>query len=685
MQRIAFDLSKMADFDLAETVFQPQNSGDPKPSSDKSMRPRPASSGSSSVDANKQAQSASSGDNSAGKSDKSSNLSSTAPSEKANKQGNDDGKKGKKAPSHSSYKGKNTEKSKGCSSNSNNSEKSRPKSSSFSGSVKGKSSSSSSGISTGRSKSNSNDMKGELERMMNQRLESFQSEMNINIQQAISASLAPLLQRVTPDQNQGGHVDTRPETSFESCAEEQDVISVREDYAIDSICGTPSPKRPWRGDRREVVVTSDDRSPSFVLPPGLSRLSGLQISQESPDSPSAEKGGLNRDPTPAWTSPSSHGSGDAFSVTGSQEAGPLPGNVVPHSWPGTVELISRTLHIPVEIPDNKQKTSVLESAFSTASSHSNPVVPALPVEGIIDNRWEKVNKGLPKVPFSEVGRLRQQYRWPEEDFEKRGRVPDVDKSVSTYMATKLSGFSKFKPRTLFPAEHKAEKALASVDQILRSQQRVVSHASYFLVGLRQAMAAENKESSEEDIASLLGALATSLTDLSALSISASAKCVQERRAIFLDALNLPDKSDQNSLMKVPIQGTELFGGKFNEITKESSQLRRDAKEMAQTMVSTSSGGQFSTGPTKRKAKDPPAQQFKRFKNLAPQEEKPLPPPAERRWPPAAPNYNRTQSRFDSNQNNLGQNRATSAVSQTFQSKGDSKWKGPRNFRGFQRK
>jgi hypothetical protein len=257
----------------------------------------------------------------------------------------------------------------------------------------------------------------------------------------------------------------------------------------------------------------------------------------------------------------------------------------------------------------------------------------LPADGIIENKWEKLNKDLPRVSFSDENRMRRQYRWPEADFEHRGKCPALDKSVSTYLNTKLGGGGKFKPRSLFPSENKAEKALEGVDKIMRCQQRIISHLSYMLAALKQALLADS-QTSEEDIASLLGALVTSTCDMASLTTTALAKCVQERRHIYVDAMNLPDKSDREALLKVPMEGSELFGGKFNDIAKESSQLRRDAKEMASTMASTA-GGSTRNPATAVKRRFPSAAQgqFKRFRNLAPHEERCLPPPGDSAWIP----------------------------------------------------
>jgi hypothetical protein len=74
---------------------------------------------------------------------------------------------------------------------------------------------------------------------------------------------------------------------------------------------------------------------------------------------------------------------------------------------------------------------------------------------------------------------------------------------------------------------------------------------------------------------------------------------------------------------------ELFGGKFNNVAKESSPLRRNAREMAQTMVQPQHFGKKKAASASRSLPG----QFKRFHNLAPHEERYLSPPSPKVWQP----------------------------------------------------
>ena len=446
--------------------------------------------------------------------------------------------------------------------------------------------------------SSSHDWKKEMESFLDKKLDCRLDDLQNTLLKKLTAAIVPVM-----DSGRGAVVS--------ASNREADAISIMAGEFDDNSEDSPSPKRHWKDLSQG---TGRDKSPPF-LPPGISRIAK-----------SAAAG------APSEVDQSTHSGDDTRSVCGRDSADDV--DLVPHSWPATMEVVAKTLDIQVEKPVVTAKASILTGAFSGLVPQPEPQTPALPADGLLDNKWDKINKSLPRVSFSEENRMRKQYRWPESDFDRRGKCPNLDKSVSTYLNTRLGGTAKFKPRTLYPTETKAEKALESVDRVIRCQQRVVSHSSYLLAALRRALSPDS-DTSEEDVASILGALATATCDMAALSTTALARCTHERRLIYLDALNLPDKSDRDTLLKVPMEGPELFGGKFNEVAKEASQLRRDAREMASTLSSTA-GGSTQSGNAKRKADSmqPPGGQFKRFKNLAPHEERCLPPPGDKRWVPS---------------------------------------------------
>lgn len=77
---------------------------------------------------------------------------------------------------------------------------------------------------------------------------------------------------------------------------------------------------------------------------------------------------------------------------------------------------------------------------------------------------------------------------------------------------------------------------------------------------------------------LLGGLANAIVDIGDLSGRASARCVLARRNIHIDAMNTPDSSAKNELLKVHLEGDKLFSGKVQEITHKSSEMIRDVRK-----------------------------------------------------------------------------------------------------------
>lgn len=455
--------------------------------------------------------------------------------------------------------------------------------------------------------------KAQVSEMMDEKLQAFHNQ--------IAAMLAAALPKPGPSVSNG------PGQNFDHRDDDEVSLGGPEEGASDSIFGgSPSPKRSWKS-------SAGQDNPPFTLPPGVHRLASKpHLGAERTNSPT--QGGATGTSRAMGNSTPDH-------VAHQRPMAKEPEAIIPHSWSDTMEMLSKLLDLPVEEKPIKGKASILQETFSGVGPQKETPIPVLPVDGLIDNRWQRINESLPSLPSCEESRLRRQYRWSETDYSRRGFTPNVDKAVSTYLATKVNSSGRFRPRPLLPTEAKAEKTLFDLDRIMRSQQRVVSHSSYLLVALRQALTVDST-SSEEDVASLLGGLASAVCDMSLLAASATAKCVHERRLMYADALNLPDKADREALLKVPIEGPALFGDKFNEIAKESSQLRRDAREMAQTLVSTANQpSQKLSGSGVNKRKFTPsaagsASQFKKFKSLGPQ--------GERRWDqqgplPSAPSQN----------------------------------------------
>jgi hypothetical protein len=50
------------------------------------------------------------------------------------------------------------------------------------------------------------------------------------------------------------------------------------------------------------------------------------------------------------------------------------------------------------------------------------------------NAWSEVRKALPKITAFKA-RHRSLYRWRDSDFDKYGKVPDVDQAVSTFISS----------------------------------------------------------------------------------------------------------------------------------------------------------------------------------------------------------------------------------------------------------
>lgn len=118
----------------------------------------------------------------------------------------------------------------------------------------------------------------------------------------------------------------------------------------------------------------------------------------------------------------------------------------------------------------------------------------------------------------------------------------------------------------------------------------MSYASLILSALSKGLKGES-EIPDDILSQLLGGLANAIVDIGDLSGRASARCVLARRNIHIDAMNTPDSSAKNELLKVHLEGDNLFSGKVlnQEITHKSSEMIRDVRETSKAYGIQSSG------------------------------------------------------------------------------------------------
>jgi hypothetical protein len=166
------------------------------------------------------------------------------------------------------------------------------------------------------------------------------------------------------------------------------------------------------------------------------------------------------------------------------------------------------------------------------------------------NAWSEVGKTLPKITAFKA-RDRSLYRWPDSDFDKYGKVPDVDQAVSTFISSGQSSNKNFRNNSksakaeFHPRDLQKENTFISLDQTLRSQQRAISHVLYMLTSLSKGLKGDSECISYDDIKQLLGGLTSTLSDVKDLSIKVSASCVLARRHLYLDSIHSFDRNTRN--------------------------------------------------------------------------------------------------------------------------------------------
>ena len=361
-----------------------------------------------------------------------------------------------------------------------------------------------------------------------------------------------------------------------------DTVQLDSRSDMGSLAGSPS--RSWRTER----AFSRETPPQLGLADENNNFSPLSREPTTNQGCALPRGSRLLTPsstsfssTPGRVSVDDSFVGDAESLI---ESAIADSETAPPSWPELIQTVQEVLHIsPPEDPIEDTRASVLSSSFKGIIPEKRQGGPMLPADGCITSVWQSLvddgvgRKSISFPPFKR--RHRDQYRWPAKDFTDFGKVPEVDGPVSTYIASGSRHSGPFAPRHLYPEEVCAEQSLREVDNSLRASHRVVSHSSYILSALSEALKPESSVS-EDRILLLLGGLASAISDLGDLTVRASARCLKARREIYLKAMNLPDKRAKADLMKVNPVGSQLFGGQVEKITHESSTMIRDVRETA---------------------------------------------------------------------------------------------------------
>ena len=257
---------------------------------------------------------------------------------------------------------------------------------------------------------------------------------------------------------------------------------------------------------------------------------------------------------------------------------------VTNRWIDLLASVASNLGIELEEPEEAFKPSILHQSFVGLPSAPRPKAPVLPMETIIPHSWNMASKD-PSRCFS-APRQKDLYKWPQSDFESYSSVPEVEDDVMTYITLGASKTGDHTPRRLTSREKSFEDALIRIDRVLRSQQRAISHSAYMLASLTKGLKTASTLT-DEQMESHLAGIASAIHDIADTSVKASAKCVDTRRGLYLEALNLPTLQDKSKLKKLPANGNQLFGGMFGEYVHSAGDLIRDMSDSINSLASSS--------------------------------------------------------------------------------------------------
>ena len=262
-------------------------------------------------------------------------------------------------------------------------------------------------------------------------------------------------------------------------------------------------------------------------------------------------------------------------------------------WASLIENIPKLSgnNMSLEYGDKPVHTSFVSQSFQKQKSET--ATPKLPLEGVVKQVWDDVDKQLRaggKITAYRASDNRK-FRIHQEDFDKYGFPGAIDQEyrakleVDDKKHTQPMGRPMAKsPLIKNPLLRFTEIDLMKGDDSARLIFRAASHGTLMLNALNNLVQEQNIQ--VDGFSDMVQGIHQSMQTMADCAARISARSTFARRRIFLSQIKFNDQNAYQELMRLPMDGKSLFHGELSNIMHKYASMSRDAKETGDYASST---------------------------------------------------------------------------------------------------
>ncbi|KAJ8019754.1 hypothetical protein HOLleu_41466 [Holothuria leucospilota] len=197
--------------------------------------------------------------------------------------------------------------------------------------------------------------------------------------------------------------------------------------------------------------------------------------------------------------------------------------------------------------------------------------PLLPVDVECENRLKAASTSRKWTPFPR--KQTSEFRVDERELNACFRTPPIPTGAVDHLRN--AGAMDAKGRYPLAPSKKSEKALSGMDKVARAGMKF---SSALLLVAEVLMKSFHEDVSRRDT----GAVVNILGPLSWLTFDQFARIavrsVQEWRDLLLESLSWPTQDIQRRFLALPLEGKDIFGGRFHEHLQAEVKRCKDLKK-----------------------------------------------------------------------------------------------------------
>ena len=257
---------------------------------------------------------------------------------------------------------------------------------------------------------------------------------------------------------------------------------------------------------------------------------------------------------------------------GAKSKAGLDSDQADNDWKKLLETVSKELGCPVITNSGTEEN---KSYLIGGSKPEKKSMVELPLEGVCKDSFDKLAaNGSSRIPMFRA-QTERQFRASEEDYKRYLRAPKLDKAAE--LRIRSDSHNANGKNMYGNVDRRNDAEFYEIDKTARVGMTVTNHLALLLAYLGKRVQGMEESDESESLQAVLGhAVNAAVASFDQLS-RVACRAVAARRKIAVSNMRLPDLKLKDDLMKLPLHGEDLFGGKFAELTRDHAQILQDMK------------------------------------------------------------------------------------------------------------